>query len=671
MPHSILPSWVLPAAPLRTSPQKHSLPRPRKRPRPAPRATPRAASVSLPPAPPPPPPRGDAHAIRALPRAVVQHIAAGEVLRGLSCCVRELVENALDARARAVRVDVDPAARTLTCADDGRGMPAAALALAARCNATSKLRDVPGLAEVATLGFRGQGLWVLASVAGQGLAVKSRVCDADVGARVLFDGDGAVREASLCAMGVGTIVTATGLPWPCGSAEVRDARQWLERTALVWPRVAFSLSVKGKTLWRSAATSEGEDESSAGMQTAFATFVGRPQADFRRAAVADAAGLCGGVDVVVGVPARVHFGDGRKVVVAVNGRCVSLPDVERGVRAAFRSALPPRRYPAVFVRVTAARRGVCDWNISPVKSTMRLQGVDVSALVTRAIELALGSDFVQVDEESRAFPSEGAVAAASLQALGGHGAAVESLLARSQSSQKTLTALERSPEHEETLDADGEQLSVPSTPSMSYLKVVTQTLGTYILAEHDGSGLFLIEQHVAHERVLYEELVDTWASSFVALPVDRIIMLPAAVASDDERLLALSALGFDISLSDLPSGAIARITSVPRAVASLPTAELAAAVRAVATADDGGRHGVDSAAARLACRAAVRNGAPLSMRSMNGLVQRLTRCRNPHTCPHGRPIFLELGARDLAALFQRRYSPRARLPSRRRARGVL
>lgn len=601
----------------------------------------------------------------------MQRIAAGEVLRSPACCVRELAENALDARARAVRVDVDPGARALTCADDGGGMDAAGVVGAARCNATSKLRDVAGLGAVRTLGFRGQGLWVLAGVAREGLVVKSRVAAADAGVRVLFDGDGGVVEAARCAMGAGTIVTATGLPWACGPAEVRDARQWLERTALVWPGVAFSLSVKGKAVWRSAATPGREDDSGCRAHAAFASFVGRPAADFRRAAVADETGLCGGVDVVVGVPARVHFGDGRKVVVAVNGRCVSLPDVERGVRASFRSALPPRRYPAVFVRVTAARRGVCDWNISPVKSTMRVQGVDLAALVNRAIELALGSDFVEISEDG-ASPSEGVLAAASVQALGGHGAAIESLLTRSQASWEALTVLESSAEQDEdSIEVIGESADTAAR-SMTNLKVVSQTLGTYILAEHDGSGLFLIEQHVAHERILYEELLDTWGSSFVDLAPDRVITLPAAVASDDERLLALSDLGFDLTTSDSSSGIpTVTVTSVPRAAKSLPTADLAAAVRSIAVASDGQGNAVTDAAARLACRGAVRNGTPLSMRFMTGVVQRLTRCRNPHTCPHGRPIFLELGARDLAALFNRRYSPRSRVPSRRRAHGLL
>lgn len=664
--------WALPPLPLRTRQRQlhHTSPhhaltpkRPRAPMRPFRQlrsAAPAPEPRSTPPAPLP--------AIRPLPREVVQRIAAGEVLRGLSCAVRELVENALDARAMSVRVDVDPALRALTCSDDGSGMDAAGIVCAAGCNATSKLRDVGGLDAVATLGFRGQGLWALAGVAGEGLVVMSRVGSEDAGVRVVFDGDGGVQGARRCAMGVGTIVAGVGLPWGCDAAEVREARQWLERATLVWPAVSFSLSVKGKVLWRSGSSSgDGADDA----QAVFADFVGRPAADFRRAVVADESGLCGSVDVVVGVPARVHFGDGNRVVVAVNGRCVALPEVERCVRASYRAALPSRRYPAVFVRVTASRRGACDWNISPIKSTMRLRGVDLPALVARAIELALGSDFVVGGEDAGPHVSEGVLAAASAEAAapGDPGAVVAALLARTRDARLAAAAVGPAPN--ETDGGDG--LAGGIGLGMTSIKAVAQTLGTYILAEHNGSDLFLIEQHVAHERVLYEELVNTWSSSFVRLSADRVVTLPAAVASDDERLLSLSALGFELSHNDSSGDCAptATVLTAPRAVASLSPADLAAAVRAVAADGLGANAGVDRAAASLACRAAVRNGAPLSGRAMDGLVQRLARCRNPHTCPHGRPVFVELGARDLAALFRRRYSPRARVARRRRARGML
>jgi DNA mismatch repair protein MutL len=652
-------SWVA-CPPLTPATTRRSPVTAQKRPRRPPHSRRPAAACALSPRAPAARP-----AIRVLPRAVVQRIAAGEVLRGVSCVVRELVENALDASAGSVAVDIDPGVCGVTSSDDGAGMDEEAVTCAAECNATSKLRGVGGLEEIATLGFRGQGLWAIAGVAGKGLVVMSRVRGADVGARVVFREDGGVKEAGRCAMRVGTVCCAEGLPWGFDAVEVREARRWLERTALVWPAVSMSLSVKGKTVWRSGAYGgAGSDD---GMLASFAGFVGRSAADFRRAGVADAKGLGGGVDVVVGVPGRVHFGDVGRIVVAINGRCVSLPDVEKRVRAAFRSLLPPRRHPAVFVRIRATRRAVCDWNISPVKSTMRLRGSDAPALVARAVELALGSDFVPLDDVSDGAQIPAGVlaaAAAEARAAAEPAGAVAALLARSRDAREReeMTAFDALGD----ADDGGVLADAGLGPGMASIKAIAQTLGTYILAEHNGSGLFLIEQHVAHERVLYEELVDTWATSFIALPADRVVTLPAALACDDERLLALSSLGFSLALD---SNA-ARILTAPKPIAALPPPELTAALRALAAAGEGGVH---AAAARLACRAAVRNGAPLGRRAMERLVARLARCRAPHTCPHGRPVFVELGAAELATLFRRRYSPQARGQGRRprRTGGVL
>jgi DNA mismatch repair protein MutL len=203
---------------------------------------------------------------------------------------------------------------------------------------------------------------------------------------------------------------------------------------------------------------------------------------------------------------------------------------------------------------------------------------------------------------------------------------------------------------------------------------VAQALGTYILAEHDSSGLFLIEQHVAHERILFEGLRDGWATSFVPLPADRAVALPAAIARDDERLLALSALGFDVAVGEDGDYATATVRSVPSLLAGAPREELLAAVAAL-SAGDGAGGSVDEAAASLACRTAVKNGAVLSRKQMDRIVADLARCRNPHTCPHGRPVFFEIGHRDLAAIFQRRWIPKLAAAggkrARRRVRGVL
>jgi DNA mismatch repair protein MutL len=190
---------------------------------------------------------------------------------------------------------------------------------------------------------------------------------------------------------------------------------------------------------------------------------------------------------------------------------------------------------------------------------------------------------------------------------------------------------------------------------MFQLRAIAQSLNTYIVAEHE-SGIFIIEQHVAHERVIFERLRKAWSSSFV--PCAAGVELPQRLAEDDERLLVLTSLGFEINLSHADGRRKAFLHSLPEVLRDAPKHEDVCELLWDLSLSNGSTEGlVDDAAAKVACKAAVRNGQALTPARMNSIVHDLMACENAHTCPHGRPIFLELSQVDLASIFKRGWTP--------------
>jgi DNA mismatch repair protein MutL len=572
----------------------------------------------------------ESRSVELLPRDVVQHIAAGEVIDGLCAVVRELVENSLDARASTLTVDIDCDSRSITVQDDGAGISVeGGLLRVAMCHTTSKIRTVQDLANLNSLGFRGQGLWAVAMHAGQ-LVVASRTLGADAGTRISFKDDGTVAENSVChvAMAAGTIVQALALHrLDFTSAALRECRNWLVHTALCHLGTVFVLKSRGKVVWSSARWI-GMAQSDA-----FASSLGKNVfEDFRSVTMHD--DDVGSVDVVVGLPSRVHFSSGSRILVAVNGRCVDLPDVTSMVRNMFRTLLPRRRYPAVYVHLKVTKHGACNWNLHPMKRTMRIGSrstpCDAAGLVERACIRALRYENSTVDVGESPAPVN-----------------IPSLLA----SMMTKPGFVRNPEAKE------DQMR-----GVFDMRPVGQALNTYIIAEYNAS-ILLVEQHVAHERILFERLSEGWRTNFVPL-LDE-IALPDRICNDDEKLFMLSSLGFDIDFREGESGVRASVRSVPDALIAIVGIEgIGDALLTLSSAASGKANTVDEAVAMISCRYAVKNGVPLSMKHMQAILNQLMSCQSPHTCPHGRPIFLELGQRDLASVFRRPWISTGRAQNR-------
>lgn len=586
--------------------------------------------------------------VQVLPLQVVQRIASAAVIDGYVAVVRELVENSLDAGARGVRVDVDLVARGVVVSDDGGGVSVAqGLRRVGECNATSKLGSVEELKEgVSTLGFRGQGLWALAAVA-DGLAVASRVRGVEGGVEVLFGGDGELLEERVVAMACGTVVRVTDLPWQyegrSAAGVLRACKEWLVRTALCHPHVSFSLSRADAIVWRYVRL---DGDWRYAVRALLAAQLKRHVRDFGTAERVTK-GL-GAVRVAVGLPSVVHAASTKWIIVTVNGRCVDHERVCHAVRDAAGIHVPRSRHPVVFAELEV-RAACVDWNISPMKHRIRFTSKrDEDLLVDNVISAVHEAVQFSRVEDGDTNPDMSLHARNGAEQIAPGGRTLRSLFASFSEQEIASDDYRNDRDGSSTLDSHGNVLS-----GFANLKVICQVLETYILVERDG-GIMLIEQHVAHERVLFEQLSSEWSTSF--RPLSDPLLIPGSIG--DERAFALTSLGFDVT-----SGLTSAEFDVPFHVWSLPQTLLSSPKEAIVSILLELSLGTDtckSAAASVACRLAVRNGSTLSMSRMEYIVSALSTTQNPRTCPHGRPILFELGRKDLASIFGRSWTPQAK-----------
>lgn len=509
----------------------------------------------------------------------IRLMAAGEVLDSLGSVLRELIANALDAGSKRIEVDVDPELWQVRVSDDGLGIPGKDLALAAGAHTSSKLN----LAQ--SLGFRGEALHSMAQLGS--LVICSWAQGDPHGWRAAYDSQGSLASLDPVAMSRGTVVMVSDLfaGWPLrreagptGSSLVRKLQAVVVDAALLVPGAIWGLTVAGRERLRLAAVEQ--------VQQRIPQLLPRIHSDDLRSGSVE-----GGWHLVVGLPDRCHRPRPDWVKIAVNGRVVQVPELEQTVQAAFQHTLPRHRHPLCVAHLQLDPQQV-DWNRDPGKTTLYLQNL----------------------EEHQASLLAG----------------IQAVLKETGSASKRVMGWFRAQEERQSYQ-------VPA--SLPGLKVLAQLQQTYILVEH-ASGLWLIEQHVAHERVRYEQLCRQW----------QIVDLPQAVLLADlshEQVQRLVSLGLDPE----PFGDNRwRVQRIP-AFGLEDADRWGELLQALSTCVD-----LDAARILTACRTAIRNGIPLPHASMQALVQAWAQTANPHTCPHGRPICLQLNEVDLARFFRRSWS---------------
>jgi DNA mismatch repair protein MutL len=543
--------------------------------------------------------------MRRLDRETVDRIAAGEVVTRPARVVVELVENALDAGAERIEVEVDgDGTERIRVADDGDGMSAEAAELAVERHTTSKLPD-GDLSAVETLGFRGEALASVADVARLTLTTND---GGPRGTRVTLDGDEVTVESA--GRGRGTTVEVRDLfhNRPARRESLAAPATEFERIsdrvadyALLRPAVAFSLDHDGR---RTVATPGTGDATDAALSV-YGRAVARESTTLDAAATVEIAGRETNVMVrgLLAYPSTTRASAGH-VRLAVNGRPVSVPTLRRAVERGYGSLLPGDRHPVAALAVSLPPWAV-DPNVHPTKETVALRAADAVAGV---VEDAVGDALSTAD-------------------------------------------LRRSADVAMDLDAALDPVDADES-ALADATFVGRFRDLYLLCAADGD-LLVIDQHAAHERINYERLreaVDSLAVPSATLdPPATLSLSPAEVAAVEAHADELARLGFE---PEPFGGGTVRLRAVPAPLGRVADPEALestlAALRDGSAADER-----DALLADLACHPSLKAGDELTDDEAAALVERLGACDQPFACPHGRPTVLAIDEGHLARGFDR------------------
>jgi DNA mismatch repair protein MutL len=583
--------------------------------------------------------------IRPLDLEIVQRIAAGEVIDSLGAAVRELVENSIDAGATRLQLTVQAEQWQLRLTDNGLGMGLADLRLAATAHSTSKLPglDLADLWCIGSLGFRGEALHSLAQL-GE-LTIASRPLDQPEGWRLTYDRQGQSVEEVSCAMAPGTIVTVDHLfaslsarrqALPSLAQQLRSIQLICQQIALCHPRLTWQAQQAGKpwfSIWPGQSPQQIlpqllRDVTETDLRWVVVTGPDRvgsdelePEPDELEpnAIQPDVAHLDRPhLDLLLGLPDRCHRRRPDWIKIAVRGRVVRLPELEQTILGQLRRMVPRDRFPVCWVHLWPDP-GDLDWNRHPAKVELFVRHLDrwqqcLAAAIAQALRLDNGN-LEPIDAPQRL----NLLLKTAEQGLG--------YLANTDPTEVILDESEPAPD---------QTRPSPTSLALQPLKAIGQVHNTYIVTEQ-AQGLWLVEQHIAHERVLYEQLVDRW----ICEPIEPLI-IPDLKPHQVEQL---QRIGLDLA----PFG------DSSWAARSLPTPLVARDDRLAALIELSQVGDLQTAQVATACRSAIRNGTALSLPQMQQLLNQWQRSRNPHTCPHGRPIYLALNETSLSRFFRRHW----------------
>ncbi|MDE2967123.1 MAG: DNA mismatch repair endonuclease MutL [Chloroflexota bacterium] len=605
--------------------------------------------------------------IRELPDLVAAQIAAGEVIERPAAVLKELLENALDAGARRIAIEIEGAGRErIAVHDDGRGIPAAELPLAFRRHATSKLERVDDLSRLASYGFRGEALPAIAAAAGR-LRLTTR-CVSEPSASLIEFERGLATGPRPAARAVGTSVEVFDLfrGQPARRAFLAGARA--ERTALVraaadvilaHPECSLRITIDGRTPLNHAAAAGASGSAvpcEAALREALAA-VFSPDAAARAIWLEDRSQRAElSLDGFAGAPDDARR-TRERLRLFVNGRPVRDRRLSYALAEAYRDWLRAGQHPLVVARLSLPPDAV-DVNIHPAKTEVKLRDPDAAfSLLQRSVREALARERAAVPlrvgpdrvadpvRPGAASPDEAPPPARSAEPSATASALRRAALPTRRPREWAVAEPTLSP----ALEAQ------PAGASLPPLRMVGQLHRTFIIAEGPG-GLVLVDQHGAHERVLYERLLA--ASSGDGGDSSQPLLDPLTVSLDAEESAhweaaaeRLRGLGFDLA----PFGErTLRVHALPAAVASADAEALLRGVLADLSGADWEPERFDRAAASTACHASVRRGQVLDPPAMAALLRDLERCDNPHSCPHGRPTLVEISADDVLREFRRK-----------------
>lgn len=607
--------------------------------------------------------------IKVLPEQLASQIAAGEVVERPSSVVKELVENALDAGAANINVDVKAGGRQLVqVADDGAGISAEDIEMAFLRHATSKIDNIADLEAIPTLGFRGEALSAIAAVSH--LTVASRTESEHTGTRLVLDGGKKSGRESIGSPR-GTVIAVENLFYnvparlkflKSDATEKKLIDEFVTRYALAYPNVRFRLVHDNRIAFQTSGNGDvrevllaiyGPDIARQLLDIGIEETINTNQEENSQTHRSIE------VNGIIGPP-NLHWSNRSNISLFVNGRWIKDKSLTYAVIQAYHTLLPTGRYPLGIIFITLPYERV-DVNVHPAKTEVRFRNSNqVFGAVQRSVRQTL---IAQSPIRSMSAWAGGEDNPANLSGwtlsnddqsfeISGWGTQSELNLDWSnrmaaQDGHTRIDHLDRGQAESTHALIDNQKLPI--------MRVIGQVGSAYIITE-GPQGLYLIDQHAAHERILYEQFVAQWdqdgiisqgliAGSAVHLPPSQAVLL-------EDNLNLLSELGFKIE-SFGPNAFMVR--AVPAVVAKLdPAKALVAVVEDLERGDAPLQGKIEERIILRVCKsAAVKAGQTLSREEMEAMVMQLETCQNPHTCPHGRPTLIHLSVAQLARQFGR------------------
>jgi len=558
--------------------------------------------------------------LHILPSEVVSRIAAGEVIERPASVVKELVENSLDAAAD--RVDIEcrgGGAVLISVADNGRGIDASQVEMAFLRHATSKIASLDDLVNVHTLGFRGEALPSVAAVAA--VEVSTSTGDGALGSYLYIHG-GAVKQREGRPRARGTTIAVRRLfrHFPARlkflkseATENGHNAQVASQYALAFPSVAFSLLLEDRLALRTPGNGDLRDV----VAQLYGAELAR--AMVRVESLSDSPGVTG-----LAAPASLSRSGRGHQSTFVNHRWVRSPLLQRAIDDAYHGLIAEGRNAIVILNLKVPPDRV-DVNVHPSKAQVKFaEEHTIFRLVRDAVKAALADTRVATDSRYLSLPATG--------------------------TQGRWVVGEPLPEPPSAQDS---AIPLPDSGLLPPLRILGQVLGTYIAAE-GPDGLYLIDQHAAHERVVYDRLADRRSGR---TPEAQGLLQPVTIEFSPSEDAVLATLIDDLSKMGFSIDHFGQRTYLLRTVpAVLADSDAQAIMRDMLhELSEASRQGrFERLATTIACHAAVRAGHRLTQEEMRQLVRQLEECAQPRTCPHGRPTIVRFDSTQLEKLFGRR-----------------
>lgn len=602
--------------------------------------------------------------IQVLSAQLASQIAAGEVVERPSSVVKELIENALDAGATSINVTIRGGGRDLIqVADNGSGIKSEEIETAFQRHATSKLSTADDLAAISTLGFRGEALAAIAAVSR--VTVVSRIAEEQAGIRLQLEG-GEKTGRELVGAPKGTFIAVENLFFNTPArlkflksitTERRLVDEHITRYALAYPGVRFRLTHENRITFQTT----GNDNIQEVLGEIYGAETARqllPVASERHVDEAKSSEQ-NTIDVqgFVGPPS-LNWANRSRITLFVNGRWIKDSSLMYAVIQAYHTLLPTGRYPLGIIFIDMPVENV-DVNVHPAKTEVRFQRPNsVFGAVQRAVRetLIAESPVPVVSAWSMGTPGNADWSSAgNKHDFTPAGTPDQSSLQLDWSRRVPQTDLPPPIENERSFVHAGPEGVVRADQKLPIMRVIGQVGQAYIITE-GPEGLYLIDQHAAHERILYEKFMVEWENQAVTsqgLVAPAVVTLsPPQTSLIEENLSTLQNLGFQVE-SFGPN--TFQIRSIPAIVTRIdPAKALLAVIEDLEQGDKPLQGKIEARIVLRVCKsAAIKAGQTLSVAEMEALIQQLEASQNPHTCPHGRPTMIHLSATQLAREFGR------------------